>query len=50
MEGWSSQVEGTGLENRQGVKALVGSNPTPSVFFQPPAAGAYQIGDVQTRP
>ena len=27
-------VEGTGLENRQGRKSLVGSNPTPSAKFQ----------------
>jgi hypothetical protein len=26
-------VEGTGLENRQGCKPLVGSNPTPSTIF-----------------
>jgi hypothetical protein len=26
-------VEGTGLENRQGRKSLVGSNPTPSATF-----------------
>src|SRR5207244_3628857 len=27
-------VEGTGLENRQGCKPLVGSNPTPSATFK----------------
>lgn len=26
-------VEGTGLENRQGCKLFVGSNPTPSAIF-----------------
>ena len=26
-------VEGTGLENRQGLTLLVGSNPTPSANF-----------------
>ncbi len=31
-EGWPSPVEGSGLENRQGRKALVGSNPTPSAL------------------
>ncbi len=27
-------VEGTGLENRQGCKLFVGSNPTPSAIFK----------------
>ena len=27
-------VEGTGLENRQGRKSLVGSNPTPSAKYK----------------
>ncbi len=31
-EGWQSLVECTGLENRQGLAALVGSNPTPSAL------------------
>ena len=39
-EGWPSQVEGTGLENRQSFTTLVGSNPTPSVAAQPKPAGA----------
>ena len=29
-EGWRSPAERTGLENRQGRKSLMGSNPTPS--------------------
>ena len=31
-------VEGTGLENRQGRKSLVGSNPTPSAIELNPIA------------
>jgi hypothetical protein len=34
-------VEGTGLENRQGRKFLVGSNPTPSATFLPAAVRAH---------
>src|SRR5205085_9116304 len=37
-------VEGTGLENRQGCKPLVGSNPTPS------ASRVWSGGDGNCRP
>jgi hypothetical protein len=33
-EGWQSPAYCTGLENRQGVKTLAGSNPAPSAYLQ----------------
>lgn len=33
-EGWQSPAYCTGLENRQGVKTLTGSNPVPSAYLQ----------------
>ena len=36
-------VEGTGLENRQARKGLVGSNPTPSAICLSAAAGITAI-------
>jgi hypothetical protein len=38
-------VEGTGLENRQGRKFLVGSNPTPSAILSLLAAPANEVRD-----